>query len=248
MRDEIMRQFLTVGSGMRLLEIGPGSGFTAYRLAPHILELTLMDVSEKNVAVLRENLGTIPNLRFVCADACTPGLAQHVATRFDAIYGLEVFEYLPNPGECLKNLAEMLLPGGALALEFPNYPGPKSPGITCFHRREEFDGLMRAAGFSSWEIYALRLRPFARLLYQVFHEQPLKIYRARRNRSNAQKPMKYDQTWTFQNRQKMEPKRYLLHTFWTLLMAAMRLGGDCFERRPLGGEILHHDLLVLARR
>jgi len=248
MRDEILRQFLGVAAGMRVLEVGPGSGFTAYRLAPHLGELTVMDISQKNVAVLRENLGAIPNLRFVCADACTPGLAERVESRFDTIYGLEVFEYLPDPAECLKNFAELLLPGGALVLEFPNYPAPKSPGVTCFHKREDFDRLMRAAGFSNWEIYALRLRPFARLLYRGFHEQPLRLYRGWRNRSGAHKPMKYDQTWTFQNRQKMEPKRYLLHTFWTLLMGAMRLGGECFEHRPLGAEILHHDLLVLARR
>ncbi len=247
-RDEILYQYLPLSAEMDVLEIGPGSGFTAFRLARQVRSLTLVDVAVANMDQLWEGLKEIPNVRFVRGDVCAPGLSHYVGTQFDAILGLEVFEYLPDPGTCLKNLAAMLRPGGRLLLEFPNYPPPKSPGITCFRTREELGRLLQAAGFRKWEFYALRLRPHARFVFREFHERPLYIYRRLRNRNGQERAMTYENTWAFKNQRRLHPYKYLLHSAWTLLLGATRLGGDCFECSPLGEEILNHDLLMLASR
>jgi SAM-dependent methyltransferase len=233
---------------MDVLEIGPGSGFTAFRLVRQVRSLTLIDVAAANIDQLWGRLKGIPNIRFVHGDICAPGLSHDMENQFDAILGLEVFEYLPDPGTCLKNLAAMLRPGGRLLLEFPNYPYPKSPGITCFRRREELGHLLQAAGFRKWELYALRLRPHARFVFREFHERPLRLHRWLRNRNGKERAITFENTWAFKNQQRLQPYKCLLHCAWTVLLGATRIGGDCFERRLLGEEILKHDLLTLASR
>jgi SAM-dependent methyltransferase len=233
---------------MEVLEIGPGSGFTAFRLSRQVRHLTAVEISAEPVQQLRASLKEIRNLKLVCADVCAPDLHRVVDRRFDAAFGLEVFEYLRDPRACLKNLAAVLRPGASLLLEFPNYPPPRSPGITYFRSRQEFDPLMYAAGFARWELYALRLRRHARVLFRAFHERPLQWFRALHERNGRPKPMTYDQTWAFQNRRRFEAHMPLLHAAWALLSAAMHCGGDCFERMELGSDLLNHDLLVLARR
>lgn len=247
-RDEILYQYLRLSRDMNVLEIGPGSGFTAFRLSRLVKHILLIDVAAQSVAHLRDALREISNVSLMCADVCSPGLADSLKMRFDAIFGLETFEYLSNPGACLQNLASMLCKRGTLLLEFPNYPPPKSPGITHFRSRAELDELLRAAGFESWEIYALGLRPVARIVFRVLHEQPLRLIRALRNLRGGKRALNYDQTWTFRNQRRLEARKALLHSVWTLLIPLMRLGGDCFERKLLGSDILNHDLLVVASR
>jgi SAM-dependent methyltransferase len=247
-RDEILCQYLPLTASMKVMEVGPGSGFTAFRLSRHVRQISLVDVSFHNATRLRRALEPIPNLRFFCADVSKPGLAEITGTRFDAIYGLEMFEYVNDPSMCLKNFALGLRPGGTLLLEFPNYPPEKSPGITFFRQRKELDAMLRAAGFQSWEIHALRLRPWARLLFDLLHEQPMQAYRRIRERGQSWKPLTYDQTWAFQKKSHWALTRTCVHMLWSTLSATMRLGGDCFERIPLGEDILNNDLLLVARK
>ena len=252
-RDEVIYQYLPLSPDMDVLEIGPGSGFTAFRLARHVKSLTLVDLAAENIANLKKKLLDIQNLRCVCMDVCKPGLAETVGTTFDAVYGLEIFELLPDPGACLRNLAASLRPDGRLLIQFPNYPPEhyaltKPPGQFYFKTREEFDRLLQEAGFGSWTIDAVKLRPYARMLYREFHERPLEVYRRFRARKSDGRPLLYDQTWTFKRRNQLESVKVVVHGVWNILFAAMRLGGDCFERIPLGNEILNHNLLLLARR
>jgi cyclopropane fatty-acyl-phospholipid synthase-like methyltransferase len=247
-RDEILFQYLPLSPTMDVLEIGPGSGHTSFRLARHVRHLTLIDVAAENTKQLQESLRKVPNVTLMNADVCAPGLAESLGVRFDAIFGLEVFEYLADPGESLRNLASLLRRGGVLLLEFPNYPPPKSPGIAHFKTREELDDMLQAAGFQNWEVCALRLRPHARVLLNYFHEQPLRIVRYLRGRNHQRRAMTYQQTWAFQQRKKLETPKYALHAVWALLSLAIRVGGECFERISIGQQILNYDLLVLARR
>ena len=138
-RDEILYQYLPFSPEMDVLEVGPGSGFTAFRLAREIRSLTLLDVAPGNIAQLRSHLADIQNLTLVCADICKPDLVAELGRSFDAIYALEVFEYMQDPEACMRNLAGLLRPGGHLLLEFPNYPPPQSPGMTYFNTKAELD-------------------------------------------------------------------------------------------------------------
>src|SRR5215472_5050421 len=138
-RDEILYQYAGLCYGMKVLEIGPGSGFTAYRMSSHFKHLTLVDVSAQNVKHLQMNLATIKNIDVTCKDVCVPGLDQATGGQFDAAYGLEIFELLPAPQTCLQNIAAVLRPGSQLLLQFPNYPPHRSPGRTHFRTRAELD-------------------------------------------------------------------------------------------------------------
>jgi 2-polyprenyl-3-methyl-5-hydroxy-6-metoxy-1,4-benzoquinol methylase len=248
-RDEILYQHLEFSRTMAVLEVGPGSGLTASRVAQEVRTLTLLDVAYGNIRHLQRTLGHFRNVQFVCADVCKPQLDAVVQERFDAAYALEVFELLPDPAECLRNLAALLRPGGTLLLQFPNYPPPRSPGMTHFRTRDELEALLGLAGFRNWETHAIRMRPYAQALYTHFHERPLERYRRLRQGQSAQeRPLTYDDSWAFQHGQRLERYKYAVHTAWVGLALAMRAGGECFERRPLGRDILNHNLVILARR
>jgi 2-polyprenyl-3-methyl-5-hydroxy-6-metoxy-1,4-benzoquinol methylase len=247
-RDEILYQYLPLRPDMHVLEVGPGSGFTAFRWAPQLARLTLLDVAPGNIARLRAALGGVPNLDFVCADICKPDLAGVLASRFDALYCIEVLELVPDPGAALRNMAALVRPGAPVLIQFPNYPPPRNPGISYFATRAELAQHMAEAGFSEWSPHALRLTPHAQRLYNAFHERPLALYRRLRRRGGQDHPLVYDQTWAYQRGRGLGPYKLALHTAWMILSAAMRAQGDCFERIPLADDILNQNLLLLARR
>ena len=247
-RDELLYQYLPISSGMKLLEIGPGSGLTAFRLSREAGHITLLDVAPGNVERLRRDLGSLPNVSFVCADACAPDLPAIVGTGYDAVAGLEVFEYIPDPGACLRNLAQVLKPGGCLLLQWPNYPPERAGGVTWFPTRQEIDVLMEAAGFSAWSLYSLRLNAYAGAVFRIFHEAPLRCYRRTRKNTAATKPQTFDETWAFRSGSQLAPYQCVLHSFWMLLSALMRAGGDCFRRTPVTGTDLRRNLLLIGLR
>src|ERR1700687_3031539 len=77
-RDEILYQYLPFSPDMDVLEIGPGSGFTAYRLARRARSLTLVDVAAHSLAKVREQLRSLPNVHCICANPARPGLATEL--------------------------------------------------------------------------------------------------------------------------------------------------------------------------
>lgn len=247
-RDEILYQYLPLSPDMDVLEVGPGSGFTAYRLSRRVRSLTLLDIARGTIERIRNSLRGLPNLSFVCADVCAPDLSNRMGRCFDAAYGLEVFEYVSDPQQALKNLGSVLRPKGVLLLNWPNYRPDQTKGVTYIQTRAELDDLVSQAGFASWEVYALRLRPYAQMLFRELHERPLSLCRRWRGYPDPRSAQCFDQTWTHQNGGKIDPYRHFLHGAWTVLFAAIRLGGDCFERTPIAAEGLNGNLLLLARR
>jgi SAM-dependent methyltransferase len=247
MRDEIIFQYLPLGSDMSVLEVGPGVGFTAWRLARQVRQITLLDIASESILQLRKNLVSIPNLRAVCADACAPELAAMVGGPFDVVISLDMFQFVGNPQACLKNFASVLPLSGRLLLQWPNYPLHRTKAVTYIRGRQELDEMVHRAGFRQWTVHALRLRPYASVLYREFHERPLALYRRLRSHNGVDAPQNFDQTWTFRRGQTLEHCKWLLHLSWAGLLSAMRLGGDCFQCHPVT-DGLDGNLLLLAQR
>src|SRR5437660_489577 len=67
LRDDILYQYLPLSPRMEVLEVGPGSGFTAFRLARQVRHLTLVEIAAEVLAVLRQQLRHLPNIHYVCA-------------------------------------------------------------------------------------------------------------------------------------------------------------------------------------
>jgi SAM-dependent methyltransferase len=246
-RDEILYQCLTFSREMRVLEIGPGNGFTAFRMSREIGEATLVDLSTKSIEKLREKLKGIENLSFVSADICGPHLMDRVGSDFDIAFGLSVFQYVQEPAACLRNLAKILRPGGILLLEFPNY-APPNRGVNWIADRHELDDMLNSAGFDSWQIFALRLRPKAAFFFKYFHEKPFALLRALRESKEEHEPARYERTWAFEKARALNSWKFCIHAFWAFVMAILNTKGGCFNLQPVGEDVLNHDILLLARK
>ena len=247
-RDEIIYQCLPLGREMAVLEVGPGSGFTAFRLARHVREIVSLDAAPHNIARLQMTLKGVANLRLVCGDIAQPDIARITGGPFDAAFALDVLQYVPQPHLLFRRLAEVLRSGGRLLVLWPNYPPERTGGVAYVATRNVLDAMLRDAGFRGWEVYTLELRRFPALLFNAFHDRPLRFLRSLRNRTGDARPQVYDQTWTLRSQQRLEPLKVPLNLAWAVLMAAMRLRGTCFERTPLHGENIDGNLLLLARR
>jgi SAM-dependent methyltransferase len=248
LRDEILFQFAPLAQDMDILEIGPGSGNTAFRLKNHASTLTLADAAPELLSTLREQLGRYNNIHFVCVNLSKPNMTESPETAFDLIYGLDVFEYISNPGVCLQTMARALRPGGCLFLTFPNTPPPKGDGVTWFTHRAELEALLHESGFQGWEIFGVHPRPVPAALYNILHEMPLRLYRRSRRRNGRNRPQTYEETWAFQNREQFVRFKPVLHFFWFLLGEMMRVGGDIFAAKRPADLILGTQLVVRAWR
>jgi 2-polyprenyl-3-methyl-5-hydroxy-6-metoxy-1,4-benzoquinol methylase len=247
-RDEILYQYLPLSPDMDVLEIGPGSGFTAFRLARQVRRMTLVDVAAEPLTELRRQLRHLPNVNFASADLSRPGLSEQLKQDFDAAFGLDVLEYVADPAACLRNLASVLRLGGESLLSYPNVPPPAGDGVTYFSKLSDLERVVAQAGFRNWQIFAVQLRPFIAEIYRALHEWPLQFYRARRNSSQDGKPQTYDATWTFQRRKRLLRYKVPLHLLWAVLEKALRVPGDLFEAEAVTEEILGRQLVIRACR
>jgi SAM-dependent methyltransferase len=247
-RDELIRQYIPLSPEMEVLEIGPGSGFPAYRMARVVASLTLLEVAAGNAAILQQRFAAVPNVEVVLGDLCGKGLGEKRPCTYDAAIAVEVFEYLSDPCTALHNLAAMLRPGGLFFMQFPNYENRALP--TFYRTRHALEVQLRAAGFASWKIYSLRLSPWSQRLFHWLHELPLHLYRARQRsqKQRPQCPQRYDETWAFRHSGRLEAFKLPINLYWAAIMILMRLGGDVFRRIECGDEILGKNLFVVANR
>jgi 2-polyprenyl-3-methyl-5-hydroxy-6-metoxy-1,4-benzoquinol methylase len=246
-RDEILFQFTPPVSGGQYLEIGAGSGYTSYCVARQADHLTIADYAEVTLADLRGKLGTIPNISFERADLSKPNLDQSLGKSFDFMYGLDMFEYVPDAQCGLTNIASLLRPGGVMFMTFPNQLPPIGDGVTRYSTLDELESQLRVAGFSRWEVFTVKQTSYAAAVYTVMHEWPLSLYRRLRGSGSREDlPQTYEETWAFKNRGKLQAIKPLIHSYWALLNIVLKLGGRVFRASAATQDLLGHQLVIRA--
>lgn len=118
--DEVVRQ-AQAAPGMRVLDLGTGTGNLAARFAALGCELWCTDYSPKMLELARAKL---PAARFFEHDLRQP-FPPELAQRFDCIVSAYVFHHLELPGKvalAARLIAEHLLPGGRLVIADVSFP------------------------------------------------------------------------------------------------------------------------------
>src|SRR5438552_16678570 len=93
-RDELIYQYLPTSHAMELLEIGPGTGFTAFYLSRMVKNMTIVDVAPENISRLGRVLGSIRNVYLVCADLFSSGLVSNLKSQFYFVELLAVIVFM----------------------------------------------------------------------------------------------------------------------------------------------------------
>lgn len=135
--DAISRN-VPLRSNMRVLEYGCGTGLLGFRLRPEIGDLTLADVSEGMLAVVREKLLSKPDPQVhpIKLDLTSDPLPEQ---RFDLVCTAMTLHHISDTDAALKRFAAILVPGGRLCVadldaEDGSFHGPDEDVHHGFHR------------------------------------------------------------------------------------------------------------------
>jgi len=145
-------------SGLRVLDLGCGSGYGAARLAAVAASVTAVDVADDAIAFARTAYPR-PNLGFqvIAADQQLP-FADH---SFDAIVSFQVIEHVADDDAYLAEARRVLVPGGLLILATPDRKHRLFPGQrpwNRWHLREYSAGQLTALVSRHFEVVeALRM-------------------------------------------------------------------------------------------
>jgi hypothetical protein len=230
-RDEILWQFGPRLDGLDVLEIGPGSGYTAWKLAPRVEQMVVADIS------------SLPRIDWVLsyqADFTKPG-AQRTLGKFDFIYSLDMLECVKigEGAQVFENIRECLKSMGTALVTFPNHS--KFP-----NKYENVNQLiyeMRVGGidYNQFRITTVELRGWAQFWYKWGHDVPMGILRDLRKSESS---MNYEQTWAFKKRNKLDKFKTIIHGYWSILNAIIKLGGPAYRQKQIKGEISGKQILI----
>ncbi|HZT74564.1 MAG TPA: methyltransferase domain-containing protein [Terriglobales bacterium] len=249
LREEILfqysgiRELLGGSPAPKILEAGPGSGFAAHLLSRQA-ELVLADVSASNLTALRAGLAGVKTWQVELGGA-NVAVPSEFGARFDFAFGLDMLQYVADPGRCFQQFGAVLRPQGELFLTFPNQVADAAGHRCWFDRSERLLALLRSAGFARVQLFAITLRAWARVCYALAHDRPLALLRRATQRAPASAAA-YDQTWAFRQSRRAPALRWAVHAWWGVLGPVMALGGPRFHAEPLAGAALGHRLVIRA--
>ncbi|CAN5321705.1 hypothetical protein BH18ACT5_BH18ACT5_16380 [soil metagenome] len=107
--------------GKRVLEAGFGAG----NITRHLLDreqLTLVDVDDYYVRLIRRRWGHLENVEILKGDLEDPSLYEKLEGPFDNIVNINVLEHLDDPGSAVRGFARVLRPGGTIFVLVPAHP------------------------------------------------------------------------------------------------------------------------------
>jgi 2-polyprenyl-3-methyl-5-hydroxy-6-metoxy-1,4-benzoquinol methylase len=153
---DVLLGWLANRSGLKILEVGCGSGWMAGRLAAHG-SVTATDLPGE---VIERARSRSPEVTFIGGDVMT----VDVGTDFDVVVSLEVLSHVVDQNAFMKRLHSWLRPGGQLMLATQNKPvlarfnriPPPAPGqLRRWVDRDELRQLASRAGFRVDELFVV---------------------------------------------------------------------------------------------
>ena len=151
--------------GRKLLDVGAGRGLTARMLAEKGYDISACDVSSDSVNLLRRQglVGFVFDLE-----------EDELEQEYDAIFCLEVLQYLRYPEKAVAKLKAALNPDGVLVVSVPNefhllrrlgmlfghtgWAGIHTPHLRLFDRKTAL-ALFRQCGFKAMRMIPVTLCP-----------------------------------------------------------------------------------------
>src|SRR6516162_9121781 len=111
-RRSVVMGALNLHSGERVLELGCGGGFYAYEAGQFVGStghVTAIDISADQINAARERCAELPWVE--CQIANATDLPQ-TSAELDAVYGVQVLEYVADLAKALREIQRVLCPGG----------------------------------------------------------------------------------------------------------------------------------------
>lgn len=135
--------------GGRVLDIGGGALPVKFRTKNFDVDEYL--IMDNELEVCKEHADYRCDLNHGVGYSYDPA---EIFNRFDIVFCLEVFEYIWNPVEAMKNIYNLLKEGGTAYLSFPFiYPHHNPKGHDYLrYTRWGVDKLLKEVGFKEWEI------------------------------------------------------------------------------------------------
>jgi SAM-dependent methyltransferase len=139
--------------GKNILEVGPGIGNLTYYLE----KLGKLACLDKSSSFLKHLQIDHPGVECVEADITDPSIMVLKKNNFDTVVCVNVLEHIEQDKKALKNMHELLVPGGKLLLFVPALPllyGSMDSHLDHFRRYSKKDllGKLKEAGFSVEEV------------------------------------------------------------------------------------------------
>lgn len=152
-----LRSYAALGPlrGVRLLEVGCGTGDDAARLARAVGpegNVVALDSNAAMLAEARARFGQVANLRFELGAAAA---LPFTAGAFDAVRADRVVHLVADPGAALAEMVRVLRPGGRLAISEPDWRSLVVEGGDADTTRAILDGLASGPRPSTADFVAL---------------------------------------------------------------------------------------------
>lgn len=106
-------------NGKKVLDVGCGSGGIACAMMDHGAKCDGVDINDLEKPYLEDR-----PFRFVHGDMCDQNLLSQLGRNYDFAVLRDVIEHIENKNILLRNIVEVLEPGGKLFITFPPYYSP----------------------------------------------------------------------------------------------------------------------------
>ena len=138
---------LALKPGMKVADIGAGTGYFSMRLAkvPAGIAVFAVDVEPAMIDHLKKRAVTekVANVTTVLAGAASPNLPEPV----DVVLVVDTYHHLPNRPAYFRNLRTSLKPGGRVAIIDFRKDAPEGPPVHFRFTPQQIEDEMKQAGY-----------------------------------------------------------------------------------------------------